>query len=749
MGLPTSKEARGSSAVKASKSKTKKDLRKEHNDTCGEREEREPRHERNNAEGNGNGRDDAAGNGGGRTEDGPSLAVPTATKELAKHRGEDHRQTDIKNNTDGSGDKPSAPRPVAKKKKEVHQDGSQGEEEGNKGDDVRQQQLLARNANKSRASAGGGEGRLQREDPPQATDINNDDDCSGPMTAAQVFAKQWKGDQGNDGHQNDRGSQQHSAAGHAAENINKLKEGSAGASGCHSCGNQHSTKYAGPTCSSKAAQSQRQQTNGNDNGQSNRGTAAAERQQLSSIRAIDSPGGVSAQAVTSPSPPSIGGGQAPPSSSSSSSDGGCAYTTDDSGTRQSKLDRRERLRQKIMSWVGCSYADAKLALAEADTGRLIEGTYRFRGDAWRLSRACEIWTTRATALKREQRAKWQREVQLAAGCTSSLAALAVSVAECEPTLIRDGKLQVPRLVQWACTWIQERRDKRKSESSYYEESFVAMLQRDKAKKERENAAAAWESAPTVFFRREEETGAPARAESLRLTAWALGTLFDVTEKEGQGFAPLEPDEPQVRELVGALVKAAEEMHGNQVGVLSPATALPALEASRYLPTSNQGRPSILGALECLERCDNRERWQQEVEQIARRAGVDLDTAREARRAAARLDEGTDLVEAGVRWLASKRGDIGPSGRHMFTEAPDTWAEHKQPELVLTRRASEILLQNADGLPEVLPPLEAESELVKELTAELKYAVRGTYPGAAELSDTRALLALEARGALKW
>ena len=110
-----------------------------------------------------------------------------------------------------------------------------------------------------------------------------------------------------------------------------------------------------------------------------------------------------------------------------------------------------------MARVGCTLEDAKLMLAEADTGRLVESTYRFRGEAWRLYRACELWTNRMTALRAEQRAKWTAEVKLAAGCDQRMASLAVSVTEGEPSLICNGRLQVARLVKWAVEWVEERR----------------------------------------------------------------------------------------------------------------------------------------------------------------------------------------------------------------------------------------------------------------------------------------------------
>ena len=53
-------------------------------------------------------------------------------------------------------------------------------------------------------------------------------------------------------------------------------------------------------------------------------------------------------------------------------------------------------------------------------------------------------------------------------------------------------------------------------------------------------------------------------------------------------------------------------------------------------------------LGCLEKCESREFWQHEVEQIVERAQVDLDTAREARRAASRTNEW------GERWLSTER-----------------------------------------------------------------------------------------------
>ena len=165
----------------------------------------------------------------------------------------------------------------------------------------------------------------------------------------------------------------------------------------------------------------------------------------------------------------------------------------------------------------------------------------------------------------------------------------------------------------------------------------------------------------------------------------------------------------------------------------------------------------MGALACLEKCESRDLWQHETEQIAERAQVDLDAAREARRAVSRPNEGRDIVSArfgdiisaGVKWLVTAgRATARSHGGHQegVTRAVQGADQRQALQLVLTTQARQILLQDDTvvcQLAEILPPLESSSTVVQELTSELKQAAREAYPHAAVLSDTRALLALEA------
>jgi hypothetical protein len=295
-----------------------------------------------------------------------------------------------------------------------------------------------------------------------------------------------------------------------------------------------------------------------------------------------------------------------------SDDGGMAYSTDDSGDRQSKLARRQKLRRKIMEWFGCTYDDAKLMLAEADTGRLVEGTYRFRGDAWRLDQACDLWTSRATALKAEQRAKWTVEVKLASGCDQQMAFLAVSVAEGEPSLIRNGKLEVARLVKWAVEWVEERRWNRRTADSYYEESAVQMLQKDKAAKERAQRSMAAPAAPL--------SAGPPKPE-FGLSQPAMMVLMRNDSNVREDFPPLEADSELAKELVSELQHEVKNAYG-AAAELGVAQAYLALKASRYDgPASGHGWPTVEGAMKCLRARKRPQVDAAKGEQVERGAGA--------------------------------------------------------------------------------------------------------------------------------
>ena len=439
-------------------------------------------------------------------------------------------------------------------------------------------------------------------------------------------------------------------------------------------------------------------------------------QQLSSIIKENTSGAGQTQATSPSWTPSDGGG--------------AGYSTDESGSRQSKLARREKLRQRMMERLGCSYEDAKLTLAEVDAGRLCRETHVYRGDAWRLTQACDLYTTRAVALREEQREKWAHEVKLATSCNLPMATLAVSVAEREPALMRNGKLNAHLVVQWATRWVQERRANRKTEGSYYEESFVAQLQRDKIKKERTGAAAAASSACEVPAKGEGGSPAPLKREALRLNRKAVDVLFQMTRKEFEVLPPLNPEDQEVREMMAELLVAAQQQHGTEVEALTFTKALPALEASRYLPDGGSGWPSVDGALSCLEKCENRELAQREVGQIAAKAGADLNRAREARRAVKQQGASGDVVQAGVEWLQAK--ERGASGERSRLD-----------QLGLTRDALN-LLKHAEDEGRKLAMLDPAIPPGDELVWQLMEAAEVNNDGRFEpLSLNKAVCALDA------
>jgi hypothetical protein len=406
-----------------------------------------------------------------------------------------------------------------------------------------------------------------------------------------------------------------------------------------------------------------------------------------------------------------------------------ASESDSSGSMRFKLRRKQLLWQKICDRVGCSFDEAKLTLAEVDIERRGPNPeHIYRGDGWRLTRVCELVTQRAVALKEEQRAKWTQEVKLATGCTTPMASLAVNVAEREPSLVRNGKLSAPHLVAWATRWVQDRRAKKQSVEGYYEESFVAQLQRDKAMKNRR------ESGP------EADGGLPPppRKEALRLTKGAVEVLVKAHNREFEVLPPLNPADQAVREMVAELLLVTQHTHGADAE-LEPLTshrALCALEASRYLPGVGNGWPTVELALGCLERGGNRELWEWQAAQIAKRAGVDLSTAQRARQDAVQQGAGAysgeEVVEVGVKLL---RGDeqAGKRAREGTEKG----------QLGLTRTAIQMLERDEDELSR-RPALNLEEGRVSEMVYELMEAVGGVYGDEVEPIELRtAVDALEA------
>ena len=374
------------------------------------------------------------------------------------------------------------------------------------------------------------------------------------------------------------------------------------------------------------------------------------------------------------------------------------------------------MRAKLCKLVGCSQDEAKLTLAAAAAERQDPNPhYIYRGDDWQLERACELWTTRQVALREEQQAKWTQEVKLATGCASPMASLAVQVAQREPSLVRNGKISAPLLVPWASRWIEERRKKKQSADSYYEESFVQQLQLDKKAKERTGQAQG-----------SELTSTPPKKDALRITREAVDALFKAHHREVEVLPPLNPEDQAVREMVAELLVITQQTYGVDVEPLSMQRALSALEASRYLPGVSSGWPSVEIALTCLEKGGNRELWQWQTEQISKRTGVDLITAREARRAAiqqgAGVYVGDEVVEAGVKLLTE---DKASGKRERGGEA--------RSQLGLTRTAVQLLEQEEDELGR-RPMLNLEEEKVSEMVYELMEAVGRVYGDEVEPID---------------
>jgi hypothetical protein len=421
------------------------------------------------------------------------------------------------------------------------------------------------------------------------------------------------------------------------------------------------------------------------------------RQQLSSIGNVDSSPGDGFTAA------------AQGRNLSPSDDGGMGYTTDDSGDRKSKLARRERLRQKIMARVGCSYEDAKLMLAEADTGRLVEGTYRFRGDAWRLDRACELWTSRTMALKAEQRAKWTAEVKLAAGCEQQMASLAVSVAEAEPSLVRNGRLEAARLVKWAVEWVEERRRNRRTADSYYEESAVQMMRKEKASEERAERSRA---APVGLL------VASKSPEPLKvgLTQQAMMVLLQNDCGIREVFPPLDEESELVKEMARELQQEVQSTYG-AAAELSFRKAYLALEASRYEGQA-QGWPTVEGALGCLQ-----------VRKQGSRSAEAASTQGGGKAAGAGQSKEKEQLAAG----AQGDGNVAGAGQSKEKE-----------QLLLTREALSLLGRVERGeLEQRVAMVEGEGELEALVSELVEVAGRVHGEAVATLSRERARTALDA------
>jgi hypothetical protein len=311
-----------------------------------------------------------------------------------------------------------------------------------------------------------------------------------------------------------------------------------------------------------------------------------------------------------------------------------------------------------------------------------------------------------------------------------MASLAVSVAEREPSLVRNGQISAPLLVQWATRWVRERRAAKKTVESFYEESFVAQLQRDKANKDKQDARLGSEG----------KTPFPPRKETLNLTKDAVDVLVKAHNREFELLPPLNPEDQAVREMVAELLSATQQKYGagTELEPLTMQRALSALEASRYLPGVGSGWPTVELALSCLERRENRELWEWQAVQIAMRAGVDLITARAARREAvqqgAGAHSGDEVVEAGVKLLLA--GESISGGKRARGEA-------EKDRLGLTRTAIQLLEQREDGLSEH-PALDLQEGRIRELVLALTEAVKVVFGGDVEpLSWPTAINALTA------
>ena len=114
-----------------------------------------------------------------------------------------------------------------------------------------------------------------------------------------------------------------------------------------------------------------------------------------------------------------------------------------------------------------------------------------------------------------------------------MAALAVRAAEREPALVREGKLGVGRLVEWAGQWVEERRRNRKSADSHYEESYVEELEKKRAAQERQKRSEAQAAAAATSLE---------KVHAVRLTKDAIATLMRVHHAEVEVLAPLDLEE---------------------------------------------------------------------------------------------------------------------------------------------------------------------------------------------------------------
>ena len=336
------------------------------------------------------------------------------------------------------------------------------------------------------------------------------------------------------------------------------------------------------------------------------------------------------------------------------------YETDDSGSRASKLARREKLRQKIIERTGCDYGGAVLALATVDARRRDPYSLIYRGDAWRLGQACELIITRQAELKAEQKEKWRQEVKLATKCTSSMAYLAVEAAEREPTLVRNGKLQAQELVRWAVVWIEERKAKRRTAEQEYEAGYVEHMQRVKAAKEREQRNSASQrqarEAATGGGENADAPGEEKRQAKLCLTREALSILTQISEPMSEMLPPLNLEDGAVTELTAELMAAAHDTFGEDIAPFEPKLALCALEAGRYLP-GQHGWPSVSAAMRCLQRIQRQELWMWECEEVSRLTGV-------------------NLVDA--RSLLRQAQDSQPKAPNLIAVAVQLWGSQQQP-----------------------------------------------------------------------
>ena len=114
---------------------------------------------------------------------------------------------------------------------------------------------------------------------------------------------------------------------------------------------------------------------------------------------------------------------------------------------------------------------------------------------------------------------------------------------------------------------------------------------------------------------------------MKLTREALSTLFQMEDPtSGEMLPPLRAEDIAVTELAADLMAAAQATYGDGVAPLTLTTAIAALEAGRYRP-GEEGWPSVSAALKCLYKCQNKELWQAECEQIAELTGLELMDAR--------------------------------------------------------------------------------------------------------------------------